>query len=67
MDKHTAQNANAKPALMRYREVAAYLGCSYDSVKTMAENGKLTRVSFGNSGRSRYITRASVEKFLRGE
>ena len=56
------------PALMTTAEAAEYLGCSIDAVKEMKRTKRIVGVSFGRSkSRSRYVTRESVERVLRGE
>jgi len=56
------------PALMTNAEAAKYLGCGMEAIKAMKESKRLVGVSFGKKGKnSRFITRESVERVLRGE
>ena len=61
-------NEKPNPAIMTNREAAALLGCSPDAIKRMKTAKRHVGVSFGAKRHcTRYVTRESVERVMRGE
>ena len=56
------------PAIMTNAEAAEYIGCTMDAIKDMKRGGRLRGVSLGATTKNtRYVTRESVERVLKGE